>query len=82
MNREYKSFAVRISARASDTGMTGAEVPFHSSNIDRRCRGLSISAETNLLQLFAHPEHSDCFFIISVNILEANFVAEQKQAYW
>ena len=36
--------------------------------------------ETNLLQLFAHPENSDGFSIISVAILEVNIVVEQKQA--
>jgi len=36
--------------------------------------------ETNLLQLFAHPETSECFSVISVIIFEVNIVAEQKQA--
>jgi len=36
--------------------------------------------ETNLLQLFAHPENSEWFSIIFVIIFEVNIVAEQKQA--
>jgi len=36
--------------------------------------------ETNLLQLFAHPEDSEWFSIIFVIIFEVNTVAEQKQA--
>jgi len=38
--------------------------------------------ETNLLQLFKHPENSQWFSIIYVIIFEINIVAEQKQAYW
>jgi len=37
--------------------------------------------ETNSLQLFAHPEKSEWFSIISVIIFVVNIVAEQKQAY-
>jgi len=33
----------------------------------------------NLLQLFAHPETSEWFSIISVISLDVNIVAEQKQ---
>jgi len=36
--------------------------------------------ETNLLQLFVHPETSEWFFIISGIIFEVNIVADQKQA--
>ena len=36
--------------------------------------------ETNLLQLFAHPDTSEWFSIISGIIFEVNIVAEQKQA--
>jgi len=36
--------------------------------------------ETNLLQLFEHPEISEWFSIISVIIFEINIVADQKQA--
>jgi len=35
--------------------------------------------ETNLLLLFAHPENSKCFFIISVSIFEVTAVDEQKR---
>jgi len=38
--------------------------------------------EANSLQLFAHPENSEWFSIISVINFEVNIVAEQKQAYW
>ena len=36
--------------------------------------------ETNLLQLFGHPETSDWFPIISVITFEINIVVEQKRA--
>jgi len=36
--------------------------------------------KTNLLQLFAQPENSECFFIISAIIFEINIVAAEKQA--
>jgi len=39
-----------------------------------------LRVETNLLQLFAHPENSKQFSIISVIIFEVNIVARQKQA--
>jgi len=35
--------------------------------------------ETNLLQLFGHPESSEWFSIISVIIFEVSVVDEQKQ---
>jgi len=35
--------------------------------------------KTNLLQLFARPENSEWFSIISVIIFDVNIVAEQKQ---
>jgi len=35
--------------------------------------------ETNLLQLFVHPENSEWFSIISVIIFEINIFFEQKQ---
>jgi len=38
--------------------------------------------ETNLLQLFVHPENLECFSIISVIIFDVNIVAEQKQGCW
>jgi len=37
--------------------------------------------ETNLLQLFAHPENSEWFSTISSIIFKLNIVAKQKQAY-
>jgi len=37
--------------------------------------------ETNLLQLFGHPENSELFSIIFVIIFEVNVVDEQKQRY-
>jgi len=36
--------------------------------------------ETNLLQLFPHPENSELFSIICAIIFEVNIVAAQKQA--
>jgi len=38
--------------------------------------------EKNLLELFAHPENTECFSIISVITFEVNIVAEQKKACW
>jgi len=35
--------------------------------------------ETNLLQLFGHPENSECLPIISIIIFGVNIVDEQKQ---
>jgi len=60
-------------------GATGAEVPLYKSiigyfmvNQDR--------LETALLQLFAHPDTSERFSVISVMNFDVNSVAEQKQA--
>jgi len=36
--------------------------------------------ETNLLQLFVHPQNSEWFSIISGTMFEVNIVAGQKQA--
>jgi len=36
--------------------------------------------ETNLLQLFAHPENSEWFSVISGIIFKVNIVPEQRQA--
>jgi len=36
--------------------------------------------ETNLLQLFVHPENSEWLSVISVIIFEVDVVDEQKQA--
>jgi len=38
--------------------------------------------ETHLLQLFAHPQNSECFFYNILINFEVNIVAEQKQAYF
>jgi len=37
--------------------------------------------KTNLLRLFAHPENSEWFYVISVFTFEVKIVAEQKQAH-
>jgi len=37
--------------------------------------------ETNLLQLFAHPENSESFSIISDITFEVNIVAKRKHAF-
>jgi len=37
--------------------------------------------ETNLLQLFVHPEDSEWFSTISVILFEVSIVAEQIKAY-
>jgi len=58
---------------------TGTEVPLHN-NIIGTCMVYQYGIETNLLQLFAHPEISERFSIISVIIFEVNNVAQQKQA--
>jgi len=42
----------------------------------------STVVETNLLQLFTHPQHSEWFSTLSVIIFEVNSVAEQKQTCW
>jgi len=59
---------------------TGAEVPFYESIIGNFmvCQDL---IETNLLQLFEHPEASEWFSIISGIIFEVSIVSEQKKAY-
>ena len=56
-----------------------AEVPFHS-RIIRNFMGYKDRLETNLLQLFVHPQNSEWFSIISAIIFEVNVVAAQKQA--
>jgi len=60
-------------------GATGAEVPFHNNILGNLMVYLNQVA-TNLLQLFAHPEISDGFSIISVSIFEVSVIAKQKQA--
>ena len=53
------------------------EVPFRNSII---CKFMVYQdhLETNLLQLFAHPENSVCFSIIFVVIFEVDTVAEKR----
>jgi len=55
----------------------GAEVPLHNSIIGNFmiCQGRLV---TNLLQLFAHPQNSEWFSIISVNIFEVDIVARKS----
>jgi len=38
--------------------------------------------ETNLLQLFAHPENSEWFSVISIAMFDVKIVAEEKRPYW
>jgi len=57
----------------------GAEVLFHNSIVGNFIN-FQYRLETNLLQLFAHPEKSEWFDVISVIMFEVNIVAEQKQA--
>jgi len=59
-------------------GETGTEVPFHNSIIGN-FMVYQDRPETNLLQLFGHPEYSEWFSIISVIIFEVNIIDEQKQ---
>jgi len=54
--------------------MKGAQVLFHSSIIGHLMVDKD-RLETNLLQLFGHPEYSEWFSII----FEVNIVTEQKQ---
>ena len=73
--------------------MAGASptCPLNGGQRGRRCRFQNIIVsnfvayqdriDTNLLQLFAHPEDSKWFSIIYVVTFEVNVVAEQKQAY-
>jgi len=60
-------------------GATGAEVPFHNRIIGNFMVDKH-RLETKLLQLFAHPQNSEWFSIISAIIFEVNVVAAQKQA--
>ena len=60
--------------------MTGAEVAFHNSIIGNFIV-YQDRFETNLLQLFTHPQVSEWLSSISVIICDVNIVAEQKQAY-
>jgi len=61
-------------------GGTWAEVPFYKSII---CNFMVYqdAIETNLLQLLAHTETSECFFCINSGIsFELNIIGEKKQA--
>jgi len=58
-------------------GSTGAEVYFHNNIIGNF---MVYQIETNLLQLFAHPDNSEGFSIISVVIFDVSIVAIQKYA--
>ena len=53
-----------------------------SSQYHMEFHGQQDLVETNLLQLFTHPQHSEWFSTLSVIIFEVNSVAEQKQTYW
>jgi len=59
-------------------GARGA-VPFYE-NVIGNFMVYQVLIETNLLQLFTHPETSDWFSIFSGIIFEVNIIAEQKQA--
>jgi len=48
----------------------------------REFHGKQDLVETNLLQLFTYPQHSEWFSTLYVIIFEVNIVAEQKQIYW
>jgi len=50
------------------------EVPFHDSIVDN-FMFYQDKLETNLLQLFAHPDNSEWFSIIFAIIFEINIVA-------
>ena len=58
-------------------GAAGVEVPFPNSTIGNSMVYQDRS-ETNLLQLFAHPENSQWFSIFSVFVFEVIVVAELK----
>jgi len=58
----------------------GAEVPFYKSIIGNgNFMVYQDRLETNLLQLFTHPENSEWFSIISAIIFKVNIAHEQKQ---
>jgi len=57
-------------------GGNGAEAPFYKI-ITGNFMVYQDRIERNLLQLFAHPENSEYFSIISGIIFEVNIVAEQ-----
>jgi len=55
------------------------EVPFHNSITGGNFMVYQDRLETNLLQLFAHPEISEWLSTLSVIIFQANTVDVQKQ---
>jgi len=59
---------------------TKEKVRFHNSIIGH-FMAHKVQLETNLFQVFAHPQISECFSVISVIVFEVNIVAEQKQAH-
>jgi len=61
-----------------EKGATGAEVPFHS-RITENCMVFQDQLETNLLQLFAHPQNSEWFSTIFAIIFEAKNFCCSKQ---
>ena len=65
---------------ALSVGATRTEVPFLKS-IMVNLMVYHYRLETNLLQLFAHPETSEWYSMISVFIFEVDVIAEQKQAW-
>jgi len=60
-------------------GETEAGVPCRN-NIAGNVMVHPYRIETNLLQLFAHPESSEGFSVIYVIIFEINIAAKQKEA--
>jgi len=63
-------------------GGNEAEVPYHNSIVGNIIV-YQDRIETNLLQLFAHPENLEWFSINSRTTFEVNnMVDEQKQANW
>jgi len=63
---------------ALSKGAAGIVMPFYNSDIGNVMIDQD-RLETNLLQLFMHPENSGWFSIISGIILLVNIFDEQKQ---
>jgi len=80
-NGEQVPFHNSTCPLAFQKGGNGEQVPFHNSTIGNSMLYQG-QIETNLLQLFAYPENSECFYIISIINFEINIVDEQKQARW
>jgi len=70
-----------IASWSFEKGKTRAEVPFHN-RITGIFRVYQDRLETNLLQLFTHPENSECFSIIYVIIFEVNIVTAKNKHNW